>query len=334
MATNMSDELPVVKFCSENLKSGTKEWVFTMKKVREALEDYGCFVALYDSVSAEVSSNMFDSLKELFDDVPLERKLQNVSEKPYHGYFGQNPLMPIHESMGIEHPILPTNINSFTNLMWPSRGNDSFRESVTTYAKLVSELDERVKRMVFESYGVGNALKSHMESTKYLMRMIKYRVPKEKEMNLGAFPHTDKSFLTILHQNEVNGLQIKTRDNKWIQYHPFSSSSTSSFIVMAGDAFFAWSNGRIYSPPHRVIMSGNRERYSVGLFSFNNGIVQIPEELVDDKHPQLFNPFDHQDFLRFYSTERGQNSPCAIKAYCGVGNSLIDMDTRSPLLLH
>lgn len=127
MATNMSDELPVVKFCSENLKSGTKEWVFTMKKVREALEDYGCFVALYDSVSAEVSSNMFDSLKELFDDVPLERKLQNVSEKPYHGYFGQNPLMPIHESMGIEHPILPTNINSFTNLMWPSRGNDSFR---------------------------------------------------------------------------------------------------------------------------------------------------------------------------------------------------------------
>ena len=81
-------------------------------------------------------------------------------------------------------------------------------------------------------------------------------------------------------------------------------------------------------------MRGNRERYSVGLFSFNNGIVQIPKELVDDKHPQLFKPFDHQDYLRFYSTERGQNSPCAIKAYCGVGNSLVDMDTRSPLLLH
>lgn len=128
MATNMSDEqLPVVKFCSQNLKSGTEEWVSTTKKVREALEEYGCFVALYDTVSAEVSSNMFDSLKELFDEVPLERKLQNVSEKPYHGYFGQNPLMPIHESMGIEHPILPTNINSFTNLMWPSRGNHSFR---------------------------------------------------------------------------------------------------------------------------------------------------------------------------------------------------------------
>ncbi|CAK9312067.1 unnamed protein product [Citrullus colocynthis] len=326
-------EIPIVKFCSENLRSGMKEWVFTREKVREALEEYGCFVALYDKVSMELSSNMLGSLKQLFD-VPLERKIQNVSEKPYHGYFGQNPLMPIHESMGIEHPILPTNIHSFTNLMWPSRGNKPFCENVMTYAKLVSKLDERVKNMVFESYGVENQLKSHMESTKYLLRMIKYRVPKEKEMNLGAFPHTDKSFLTILHQNEVNGLQIKTRDNKWLQYHP-SSSSTSSFIVMAGDAFFAWSNGRIYSPPHRVIMNGNRERYSVGLFSFNDGIIQIPKELVDDKHPQQFKPFDHQDYLRFYSTERGQNSPCAIKAYCGVGNAgFVDTNTRSALLLH
>lgn len=112
-------------------------------------------------------------------------------------------------------------------------------ENVNSYAKRVSELDETVKNMIFESYGVRNHIDSHMKSTRYLLRMIKYRVPQENEMNLGAFPHTDKTFLTILHQNEVNGLQIKTRDNKWLQYEPStSSSSTSSFIVMAGDAFF------------------------------------------------------------------------------------------------
>lgn len=114
-------QLPVVKFSEENLRS----WVSTREKVREALEEYGCFVALYDSVSMELSSNMFDSLKELFE-VPLERKLKNVSEKPYHGYFGQNPLMPIHESMGIEDPNLLSKTQSFTNLMWPSNGNKSF----------------------------------------------------------------------------------------------------------------------------------------------------------------------------------------------------------------
>lgn len=121
----MAGQLPVVKFCSENLKSGTRNWVLTREKVREALEEYGCFVALYDNVSVELSSNMFDSLKELFD-VPLDRKLQNVSEKPYHGYFGQNPLMPIHESMGIEDPTLLTKTQSFSNLMWPSKGNKLF----------------------------------------------------------------------------------------------------------------------------------------------------------------------------------------------------------------
>lgn len=330
----MEGQLPVVKFsASENLKNGTRNWISTREKVREALEEYGCFVALYDNVSMKQSSDMFESLKELFD-VPLERKFKNVSEKPYHGYFGQNPMMPIHESMGIEDPILFTKIQSFTNLMWPSNGNKTFSENVNSYAKRVSELDETVKNMIFESYGVRNHIDSHMKSTRYLLRMIKYRVPQENEMNLGAFPHTDKTFLTILHQNEVNGLQIKTRDNKWLQYEPStSSSSTSSFIVMAGDAFFAWSNGRIYSPPHRVMMNGKRERYSLGLFSFNDGIVQIPKELVDDKHPQQFKPFDHQDYLRFYNTETGQNSPCAIKTYCGVANSSL-LDARSCILLH
>ncbi|KAG6584273.1 putative 2-oxoglutarate-dependent dioxygenase AOP1.2, partial [Cucurbita argyrosperma subsp. sororia] len=328
----MAGELPVVRFSSHNLQSGGRKWGSTREKVREALEEYGCFVALYDSVSMEASSlKMMEAMKEVFE-VPLERKVQNVSEKPFHGYFGQNPLMPIHESMGIEDPLLPSNIQSFSNLMWPSRPNPLFCENLKSYAQLVSQLEQTVKKMVFESYGLKSLFLSHTQSTKYLLRMIKYRVPHRNEMNLGAFPHTDKSFLTILHQNSVNGLHIKTRDNRWVEYQPPSTeSSAKSFIVMAGDAFFAWSNGRIYSAPHRVTMSGNRERYSVGLFSFNDGIVQIPKELVDDKHPQQFKAFDHQDYLRFYSTEKGQSSPSAIKAYCGVANGLLDSRTCIPM---
>lgn len=122
----MAGEIPVVRFSSHNLQSGGRKWGSTREKVREALEEYGCFVALYDSVSMEASSlKMMEAMKEVFE-VPLERKVQNVSEKPFHGYFGQNPLMPIHESMGIEDPLLPSNIQSFSNLMWPSRPNPLF----------------------------------------------------------------------------------------------------------------------------------------------------------------------------------------------------------------
>ncbi|KAJ0006680.1 hypothetical protein Pint_30626 [Pistacia integerrima] len=170
--------------------------------------------------------------------------------------------------------------------------------------------------MVFESYGVEKYYDSFNESSTYLLRLMKYRLPETNEPNLGCDVHTDKSFITILHQNEVNGLEIKTQDGDWIGFDP----TPSSFIVMAGDALLAWSNGRIHSAVHRVVMNGKKPRYSVGLFTYNEGIINIPEELADDQHPLQFKPFDHFGLLRFFVTAEGSTAECTVKAYCGVLN--------------
>lgn len=107
-----------------------------------------------------------------------------------------------------------------------------------SYAKLVSELEQMVNKMVFHSYGVEKLCDSHIESTTYLLRFMKYRQPQKEETNIGAYCHTDKSFITILHQNQVNGLEIRTKDGEWksVQFPP------SSFIVMAGDALLVGLN--------------------------------------------------------------------------------------------
>ena len=87
-------------------------------------------------------------------------------------------------------------------------------------------------RMVFESYGLERLCESHMEATFYHFRFSKYRTRQRNETELGLYPHTDKDFMSILHQNQVNGLQIKTRDGFWIDA---DLSSPSSFLVIAGD---------------------------------------------------------------------------------------------------
>lgn len=87
-------------------------------------------------------------------------------------------------------------------------------------------------RMVSERYGIEKQYKPLQESISYLFKMIKYRPAKESERNLGIVPHTDKSFMSILHQHQVKGLEIKMKDEEWIIIDP----SPSSFIVMAGDA--------------------------------------------------------------------------------------------------
>ncbi|KAK8664304.1 hypothetical protein V6N13_084101 [Hibiscus sabdariffa] len=295
-ATNM--KVPVIDLFDESSKPGTDAWISKCKDVRAAFEQYGCFLATYDKVSLQLQDDVFLSLQQLFD-LPTQVKVQNTSEKPYFGYF-KHPCIPLSESMGIDNPTILEGTLSFTNLMWPN-GNKTFCESIHAYSKLVSELDRMAKRMVFESYGVGKYYDSHIESTEYLLRLLNYRVPHADERDINACPdHTDKSFMTILHDNEVAGLQIQTKDGDWIGVEP----SGSSFLVMAGDALLAWSNGRIHSPIHRVITTeAEKERYSLAFFSFSGETIQTPKELVDEAHPQLYKPFQNMDLLRLYSLD-------------------------------
>jgi len=65
-------------------------------------------------------------------------------------------------------------------------------------------------------------------------------------------------------------------------------------------------------------VSGETDRYSLGMFAFNNGTLQVPEELIDHQHPLMYKPFDHLGLLRFYRTDTGYKSECPIKAYCGI----------------
>lgn len=91
-------------------------------------------------------------------------------------------------------------------------------------------------RMVSETYGVEKDGETLLGSMYYLLRFIKYQkgpIPEnENEKNIGLFPHTDQTFMSILHQLQVNGLEIKTKNGDWML---IDFSSPSSFVVMAGD---------------------------------------------------------------------------------------------------
>ncbi|KAJ0680204.1 putative oxoglutarate/iron-dependent dioxygenase, non-heme dioxygenase domain-containing protein [Helianthus annuus] len=312
MGSLTQPKLPVIDLSSESLNLNSSSWVTKCEEVRSALEEYGCFIALYDGVSRELREATFLLSKELFN-LPTEIKALNITETPYHGYIGQEALVPLYETLGIEDVTTTQGADSFTKLMWPS-GNKSFSESVVMYSKAVAELDHIVLKMVAESYGIEESYESMRGSTAYVLKPTKYLRPQSNEKMLGVLPHTDKSFMTYLQQDEVNGLEIKAKDGEWIEvdYPP------SSFVVMAGDAFMAWTNGRIEAPTHRVMVTGDKERYVMGLFtSIRDHIIQVPQQLVDEDHPLQFRAFDNYKYMHFYYTE-GIYSQCPIKTYCGI----------------
>ncbi|XP_060191164.1 probable 2-oxoglutarate-dependent dioxygenase AOP1 [Lycium barbarum] len=307
-------KLPNIDFSHQDLKPGTLVWNQVKSQVHRALVEYGCFEASFDKIPIHLRKSIFESLQELFD-LPLQTKIRNISTKPYHGYVGQYPQVPLYESMGIDDANIPDKAEKLTQILWP-QGNHTFCKTIQSYSEQLSELDQTIRRMILESLGVANYMDEHMNSTNYLLRVMKYKGPQSSETKLGLNAHTDKNIVTILYQNQVNGLEVLTKDGQWINVDP----TPDTFTVMIGDSLNAWANGRLHSPYHRVMMTGNEARYSVGLFSIPKAgyMIKAPEELVDEEHPLLFKPFDHVEFLAFYYTEEGQRCKSALKTYCGV----------------
>ncbi|XP_030442175.1 probable inactive 2-oxoglutarate-dependent dioxygenase AOP2 [Syzygium oleosum] len=303
-------KLPLIEFCKYDMKPGSTQWDSVQKEVVKALEDYGCFEARYDRISVELHDDVFKQLEVLFD-LPAETKSRFVDpRKPYHGYLGKTTS---YEVMGISGVLDSGGIQKLANLMWP-KGNPKFCETLNSYAMTLSELESLITRMVFRSLGVEKYLDSHAKSLNHSIRVMRYEAPMTQEPRSRGSSHCDKNFLTILQQNHVNGLEVQTKDGKWIQVAP----SASTFIVMVGESFLGWSNGRLHCPTHRVMMSGTKTRYSIGSFSTRRGVIKCPWELVDEQHPLLFKPFEEIDLLRLYQTEQGLKAESTLKAYCGV----------------
>ncbi|XP_027109430.1 probable 2-oxoglutarate-dependent dioxygenase AOP1.2 [Coffea eugenioides] len=123
--TQQNNIVPVIYFTTENLNPGTGSWFSTCKAVREALEEFSCFVAVYDKVEPEFISDAFASFKELFN-LPMETKLLNtIPDRPAFGYIRPRPETPVHETVGIEDSTTIEAVHSFANVIWPS-GNDHF----------------------------------------------------------------------------------------------------------------------------------------------------------------------------------------------------------------
>lgn len=127
MGSNSFPKLPVLDFSRQDLKPGTAYWVKTCSEVRQALEEFGCFIIESNqTLQPQFQTQVFGALKDLFD-LPTQTKMKNKYEhKPLTGYVGQIPQLPLHESLGIENSTSLQSTKSFTDLMWPDGNHSSF----------------------------------------------------------------------------------------------------------------------------------------------------------------------------------------------------------------
>lgn len=94
------------------------------------------------------------------------------------------------------------------------------------------------------------------------LRMSHYPVVAHEDHQWGLAPHTDSSFLTLLPDNEVPGLEIRPEGHDWIR----PPAIAESFLVNSGDILRRWTNDRFLSTGHRVLNASGRDRYAIPFF--------------------------------------------------------------------
>ena len=178
----------------------------------------------------------------------------------------------------------------------------AFREAVSEFYRVCTTI---VAPNVLRAFAIAFDLPPDFFDDKhgrnYILRMLHYPpvtvTPQPGQLRAGA--HTDYGSITLLLQDQVAGLEVQTRQGDWIAAPPIPGT----VVVNVGDALQRWTNNRLSSTPHRVVVpSGGdwgRSRYSVALFCDPNPDVELTclEKCYSAEDPCRYAPILAGEYL-------------------------------------
>lgn len=136
----------------------------------------------------------------------------------------------------------------------------------------------------------------------------------------GLGMHTDMSCVTIVYQDQIGGLQVRSKEGKWMDINP----RDDTLVVNVGDLMQAWSNGKLRSSEHRVVLKQPVNRFSVAFFWCfeDEKLIHAPDEVVGERNLRVYKPFVCADYMKFrQNSERGKFEKVGftVKDFAGTG---------------
>lgn len=200
---------------------------------------------------------------------------------------------------GPDHP----EVIAGTPLHGPNQLPDSpaFRDAWAAYFAEATEASLRAHRAIAVALGLPSTWFEELgaesgEAFMYHLRMLHYPptnriTPAPGQPGCGT--HTDYGSVTILTDDGIGGLQVRTRGGEWIDI----DIPDGHAVVNLGDLMAIWTNDRYVSNPHRVVSPPNVDRYSIPFFvepGFHTRIECIPTCCADERprhEPMVAGPY-------------------------------------------
>ena len=285
-------------------------------EIRKACMDNGFFYIVGHGVSENLQ-NQLESLSHQFFAQPESVKMQikmALGGKAWRGYF------PVGNELTSGKPDLKEGIYFGTELDdihskvqagLPMHGRNlfpvdmlDFKTTVLEYINVLTTLGHHLMRGLSLSLGFEETyFNQHFTNDPLCLFRIFHYPPSKKQQETpewGVGEHTDYGLLTILKQDNVGGLQIKSK-SEWIE----APVVPNSFVCNIGDMLDKMTGGYYRSTPHRVLNRSSRGRLSFPFFFDPNFDAVIrPIEIKNEEMAgtKIYERWDKADIHTFKGT--------------------------------
>ncbi|KAE9464848.1 hypothetical protein C3L33_03228, partial [Rhododendron williamsianum] len=229
---------------------------------------------------------------------------------------------PFFESLLVSGPDFSASAQSSSEVL--NQSSSEFSEILREYGNRMTNLSKSIIQIVLMCLGEDFERKFECEFTNChgYLRINNYsplECMNHKELE-GLGMHTDMSCVTIVYQDQIGGLQVRSKEGNWLDINPCDDT----LVVNIGDLMQAWSNGKLRSSEHRVVLKQPVNRFSLAFFWCfeDEKLILAPEEVVGERNLRVYKPFVCADYMKFrQNSERGKFEKVGftVKDFAGTG---------------
>ncbi|MHC5937825.1 isopenicillin N synthase family dioxygenase [Nostoc sp.] len=240
-----------------------------IKKIYQACHEIGFMYLQNPGISKDLIKQVFTQSKSFFN-LPLEVKQKQAWSDEFSntGYVGL-------ERERLD-PNKPGDLKEALNL--------DKQEAVDIDASILAFYDSctELANTVLQAFALALELPEDFFITRHnqqnhTLRWLHYpplqTPPKPEQVRAGE--HSDYGSITLLFQDDVEGLEVKTASGEWIA----APAIPDTVVVNTGDLMERWTNHLFCSTKHRVMIPSDRRvnhsRYSIAFFCDPNDDTEI-----------------------------------------------------------
>ncbi|CAA2982006.1 1-aminocyclopropane-1-carboxylate oxidase homolog 1-like [Olea europaea subsp. europaea] len=304
---NVQLELPTIDF--EGVQTGGARRKEVVEEIRKAAGIWGFFRIVNHGVPLHIMDAMLEAVKRFHEQPVEEKKLLYSADSSQRVKFNSNGPLREYDS-ACWRDILTCVFHD--DQLDPEAIPLTCRKEVQEYVKCMIQMREIMAELLSEALGLSSDHLSSIECMKSeALACLYYPICPEPEKTLGTDKHSDTTFLTLLMQDTIGGLQI-LHDDQWVDVPPVRGA----LIANIGDLMQIISNDKFISVEHRVLAQPVGPRISVACFftpSLRAGAKPFApiKEILSVENPALYREFLFREYCQYYKT-KGQDVTSAL----------------------